>query len=284
MSAVVHAGLLFGRAYRGTIRIPVFAVMNLVQPMIWLLLFGQLFRRVVEIPGFAAPGDTYLEFIAPGVVMMTAMFGAAWAGTSFIQDMDRGVMDRLLASPASRAAMQVATMVWYAAVALVQGLVVLGVAWLCGARFDGGPLGILVLLLAAVLLTCLFAAMSNAFALLARSQEARDRAVAAHRAAADVPVVGGDGHAAVGRLGRDRRPVQPVRLGGGGRPRGALRLGRLGPGGRPARPARRGGADHDVAGHWRFPGLPRVRLTRTAAGRTAFRPAVGPGTSPALLP
>jgi ABC-2 type transport system permease protein len=172
MSAVVHAGLLFGRAYRGTVRIPIFAVMNLVQPMIWLLLFGQLFRRVVEIPGFAAPGDSYLEFIAPGVVMMTAMFGAAWAGTSFIQDMDRGVMDRLLASPASRAAMQVSTMVWYAAVALVQGLVVLGVAWLCGARFDGGLLGILVLLLATVLLTCLFAAMSNAFALLARSQEA----------------------------------------------------------------------------------------------------------------
>ncbi|PUB27891.1 ABC-2 type transport system permease protein [Promicromonospora sp. AC04] len=172
MSAVVHAGLLTARAYRGTVRIPVFAVMNLVQPMIWLLLFGQLFRSVVEIPGFAAPGDSYLEFIAPGVVMMTAMFGAAWAGTSFVQDMDRGVMDRLLASPASRAAMLVSTMAWYAVIAVVQGLVVLAVAWLGGARFDGGPLGIAVLFAAVVLLTCLFAAMSNAFALLARSQEA----------------------------------------------------------------------------------------------------------------
>src|SRR5690606_34370358 len=76
MTAVVHTGLLTARALRQGARIPVFMVMNLVQPMIWLLLFGQLFRSVVEIPGFST-GGTYLEFITPGVVMMTAMFGAA---------------------------------------------------------------------------------------------------------------------------------------------------------------------------------------------------------------
>ena len=172
---VTHAVLLTGRAARGTLRIPVFAVMNLVQPMLWLLRFGQLFRRVVEIPGFGGGGGggaTYLEFIAPGVVMMTAMFGAAWAGTGFVQDMERGVMDRLLASQASRAAMLVASMLWYAVVALGQGLVVLGVAWASGARFSGGVPGALATLAAVLLLTCLIAAISNMFALLARSQEA----------------------------------------------------------------------------------------------------------------
>jgi len=175
---VTHGLLLTGRAARGTMRIPVFAVMNLVQPLLWLLLFGQLFRKVVEIPGFAdgagagATGTSYLEFIAPGVVMMTAMFGAAWAGTGFVQDMERGVMDRLLASQASRPAMLVASMVWYAVVALAQGLVVLGVAWLSGARFSGGTAGALATLAAVLLLTCFVAAVSNMFALLARSQEA----------------------------------------------------------------------------------------------------------------
>lgn len=173
-----HALLLTGRAARGTLRIPVFAVMNLVQPLIWLLLFGQLFRRVVEIPGFAdgglagTTGASYLEFIAPGVVMMTAMFGAAWAGTGFVQDMERGVMDRLLASQASRPAMLVASMAWYAVVAVAQGLVVLGVAWVGGARFSGGVPGALATLAAVLLLTCFIAALSNLFALLARSQEA----------------------------------------------------------------------------------------------------------------
>ena len=173
--AMTHALLLTGRAARGTLRIPVFAVMNLVQPLLWLLLFGQLFRRVVEIPGFAAEGGTgasYLEFIAPGVVMMTAMFGAAWAGTGFIQDMERGVMDRLLSSQASRAAMLVSSMLWYAVVSVAQGLVVLGVAWAAGARFSGGVPGALCILAAVLLLTCFVAAISNLFALLARSQEA----------------------------------------------------------------------------------------------------------------
>jgi ABC-2 type transport system permease protein len=173
MNAVVHTAVLTARQYRGAMRIPVFMVMNLVQPMIWLLLFGQLFKSVVEIPGFGGTGGgSYLEFIAPGVVMMTAMFGAAWAGTSFVQDMERGVMDRMLASPARRGALTAATMVWFSALACAQALVVLGVAWLCGARFDGGWPGVGLLLVGVVLLTCLFAALSNAFALLARQQEA----------------------------------------------------------------------------------------------------------------
>lgn len=32
---------------------PVFVVILLVQPVIWLFLFGSLFRRVVELPGLA---------------------------------------------------------------------------------------------------------------------------------------------------------------------------------------------------------------------------------------
>lgn len=171
LTATTHTALLAFRLLRGTWRIPVYVLMNLIQPMIWLLLFGQLFRSVVEIPGFGS-GGSYLEFIAPGVVMMTAMFGAAWAGTTFVQDMDRGVMDRFLASPTSRGALMAASVIQTSIIAVVQALVVLAVAWLAGARFPGGVVGVLVMLLAVVLLTSLFSAMSNAFALLTRQQEA----------------------------------------------------------------------------------------------------------------
>jgi len=170
-TATQHTALLTARALRSVSRVPVFMVMNLVQPMLWLLLFGALFRSVVEIPGFGSD-STYLEFITPGIVMMTAMFGAAWAGTTFVQDMERGVMDRFLASPTSRGALMVASMACQAVIALAQALVVLGVAWLCGARFDGGLGGVGLLLLGVVLLTAIFSALSNAFALLTGQQEA----------------------------------------------------------------------------------------------------------------
>lgn len=171
LTAVTHAALLTVRLLRGTWRIPMFMVMNLVQPMIWLLLFGQLFKSVIEIPGFAQ-GGSYLEFIAPGVVMMTAMFGAAWAGTSYVQDMDRGVMDRFLASPTSRGALMAASVIQQSIIAVGQALIVLGVALVAGARFPGGVVGVLVMLVAVVLLTSLFSALSNAFALLTGQQEA----------------------------------------------------------------------------------------------------------------
>ncbi|MBM7829441.1 ABC-2 type transport system permease protein [Agromyces cerinus] len=164
-----HTAYLTLRQLRAAVRIPAFIVMNVVQPLIWLLLFGQLFTSVVDIPGFTG-GDNYLEFLTPGIVMMMALFGSAWAGTSYIQDMDRGVMDRFLTSPTSRGAMMVSTLVYQALLTLVQSLIVLGVAWLGGARFDGGPGGILILLLAAMLLTASFSALSNAAALLARNQ------------------------------------------------------------------------------------------------------------------
>jgi ABC-2 type transport system permease protein len=165
LSATTHTAILTGRALRGFARFPMYLAMNLIQPVIWLLLFGQLFKSVVNIPGFTGGGN-YLVFLTPGIVMMMALFGSAWAGTSYIQDMDRGVMDRFLASPANRGAMIVSTMLYQAVLTVLQTVVVLGVAWLAGARFDGGWPGLAVLLLAAVLLTCVFSAFSNAVALL----------------------------------------------------------------------------------------------------------------------
>jgi ABC-2 type transport system permease protein len=168
---LTHTALLTARQLRAFARVPAFLVMNLVQPVIWLLLFGQLFRSVVQIPGFSGGGD-YLVFLTPGIVMMMALFGSAWTGTTYIQDMDRGVMNRFLTSPTSRGALIGATLVYQALLTIVQTLIVLGIAWLVGARFAGGLPGILVLLLAAVLLTVVFGALSDAVALLARQQTA----------------------------------------------------------------------------------------------------------------
>jgi ABC-2 type transport system permease protein len=157
---------------RSLLRQPAFAAMTLIQPIIWLLLFGQLFKNVVHIPGFTQHAGSYLEFITPGVIVMTALFSSGWAGTVYIEDMDRGVMDRLLASPVSRGAMIVGTVAYQALTTVVQTLVVFGIAFAAGARFDGGAVGVLVTLLAACLISVVIASFSNAVALLVRQQEA----------------------------------------------------------------------------------------------------------------
>jgi ABC-2 type transport system permease protein len=167
-----HSVHLAVRSLRALWRQPAFAVMTLVQPIIWLLLFGQLFRSVVEIPGFSRSPNGYLAFLTPGVVVMTALFSSGWAGTVYIEDMNRGVLDRFLASPVRRGALMAGTLVYQAATTVVQTLVVLGVAVAAGARFPGGAAGVLVTLVAAVLVCVIMASLSNALALLLRQQEA----------------------------------------------------------------------------------------------------------------
>jgi ABC-2 type transport system permease protein len=127
---------------------------------------------VVTIPGFGTGHGSYLEFITPGIIMMTALFSSGWAGTVYIEDMNRGVMDRLLASPVRRGAMVTGTLAYQALTTVLQTLVVLGIAWLAGARFGGGVTGVAVTLLAAVLISVIIASLSNALALLLRQQEA----------------------------------------------------------------------------------------------------------------
>jgi ABC-2 type transport system permease protein len=167
-----HAGYLTARSTRALWRQPAFAVATLVQPIIWLLLFGALFQGVADIPGFGAEHGSYLEFITPGVVVMTALFSSGWAGTVYIDDMNRGVMDRLLASPVRRGAMMIGTLAYQGLTTVLQTLVVVGIAFLVGARFPGGVAGLAVTLLAAVLISVIVASLSNALALLLRSQEA----------------------------------------------------------------------------------------------------------------
>ena len=72
---VRHSGYLTVRSVRALMRQPWYMAVTLVQPIVWLLLFGQLFKSVVNIPGFAA-GGTYLEFITPGVIVMTSLFSS----------------------------------------------------------------------------------------------------------------------------------------------------------------------------------------------------------------
>jgi len=167
-----HSLYLTIRSLRTLLRQPAYVGATLVQPIIWLLLFGELFKNVVHLPGFTSQSGTYLEFLTPGVIMMTALFSSGWAGTVYIQDMERGVMDRLLASPVRRGAMMTGTLAYQAVTTFVQTVIVFGVAYAAGARFSGGAAGIGITLLAAALLSVVMASFSNALALLLRQHEA----------------------------------------------------------------------------------------------------------------
>ena len=157
------------RHIRTTLRIPVWIVVTLVQPFIWLALYGQLFRRVVDIPGFGA--TSYIQYLTPGVVIMTALFGAMWSGMGLVQDLNEGIVDRLLTTPVSRGALIVARVLHAALTVAVQSFIILLAGMAFGARFPGGVGGFLAILLLAALLASGIAGLSTCLALLTRREE-----------------------------------------------------------------------------------------------------------------
>jgi ABC-2 type transport system permease protein len=169
MSFLRDTWYLLWRHIVTTVRIPIWLFVTIVQPVIWLTLYGQLFRRVVEIPGFEA--GSYIQFLTPGVLIMSALFGAAWSGMGIIVDLNDGIMDRFLATPIRPAAIVTAAVLHSVLTGLVQATIILLMSLVLGARVPGGLGGVLAILLMAALLAAGLSFISNGIALVTRREE-----------------------------------------------------------------------------------------------------------------
>jgi ABC-2 type transport system permease protein len=158
------------RLLRSLVRRPAFVAITLVQAVVWLPLFGSLFRSVATVPGFGT--GAYIDYLTPGVATMSVLFSAGWTGIRFIDDMENGVMERLLASPTRRWAIVGGTVAHEAVIVAVQVALVVLLGWALGAHLRSGVLGVLVLILVAVTLSTAVAALSDALALVVRRREA----------------------------------------------------------------------------------------------------------------
>src|SRR3982074_981476 len=84
---------------RKLIHDPVELLTRMVQPVLWLLIFGQVFNRTRAIP---TGGISYLDFMSPGILAQSVLFGAIFYGISLIWERDLGILQQFLVSPAAR--------------------------------------------------------------------------------------------------------------------------------------------------------------------------------------
>jgi len=169
MTAVQHSSYIMVRYLRALWRQPAWIFVTLVQPVIWLLLFGALFERTVDIPGFAS--DSYIEFLAPGVIVMTAFFSAGWSGMGMIEDYERGILDRFLSSPVKKIALVMGPLMQNGLVILIQSAIIVVLALILGASFPNGVGGVLALIVISSILGAGFGALSNGLGLIFLKQD-----------------------------------------------------------------------------------------------------------------
>jgi len=172
MYALTDTWYIVMRDLRTRMRMPVFIFMTMFQPILWLVLFTQIFDSLGGIiSGTVGDDISYLQFFAPGVIVMTVLFGSAFSGFGTLMDIDAGIISKMLATPVNRVSIITGRVVATVVVGLIQAAIIFIVAIIMGVHVKTGIPGALFVLLLAALLGMGFAAFSNGLALLFKRQE-----------------------------------------------------------------------------------------------------------------
>jgi ABC-2 type transport system permease protein len=132
---------------------------TLGQPLLFLLAFGFGFG-----PIFAKAGQgNYMQFLAPGVIAMSILFTAMFAGMEVIFDRQFGFLKETLVAPVSRSKIMFGRTLGGATVAFLQGIIVFIITLCIGFRIQHLAL-IPVALLFMILISLLFTAFGTAIA------------------------------------------------------------------------------------------------------------------------
>ena len=159
--------IIFLRSMRLSLRQPLWVLIGLLQPILYLTLFGPLLQNIAASSGFQ--GDAWQVFV-PGLLVQLGIFGGLFVGFGIIAEIRSGVIDRQLVTPAARASIVAGRTLRDVVVITVQGIVLVGAAFALGLRVPVGALLIALVLVA--LLGAAFSFISNAIGIATKSEDA----------------------------------------------------------------------------------------------------------------
>jgi ABC-2 type transport system permease protein len=159
--------LIFERSLLLSLRNPVWVIMGILQPILYLLLFGPLLTNIAKMPGFP-PGGAFNVFV-PGLLVMTALFGSAFVGFGLCDEMREGVVERMTVTPMSRVAMLVGRSLRDVVLLVAQGLILVLLAVPFGLELNLGGVAVAFLMLA--LIGIMMSPVSYTLALILKSED-----------------------------------------------------------------------------------------------------------------
>jgi ABC-2 type transport system permease protein len=159
--------LMFVRNMQHTLRNPIFILVSMFQPLLYLFLFMPFLEDLGGVPGLPV-GKTVDVFI-PGLLVMLALFGSAFVGFSLIDELRTGVIERFLVTPVKRSAILLGRVLRDAMVLIAQCILITLVAIPFGLSVNVA--GFLLSLLLYGLIGISMASMSYSFALIYKSED-----------------------------------------------------------------------------------------------------------------
>ena len=165
-----QVGALALRSVTRTARQPASAIPPILFPVSLMLVNAAGLDASTRLPGF--PTDSFLAFALAVPFIQGALFSTMNAGTDLARDIQNGFLNRLALTSMRGSALLAGQLGGIVVLGLVQAVVYLLVGIAAGVDFASGPLGILVLLAFAALVSVGFGALGCFLALRTGSGEA----------------------------------------------------------------------------------------------------------------
>ena len=140
--AMRDSATMLRRNLRRTLRYPITAATGIGLPLVFLLLFVFVFGNTLGagMTGVSGGRDEYLEYVTPGVVLLSIAGAAQGTAIAVAMDMTEGIVARFRTMAIARVSVLTGHVVGSLIQTLVSMAVVLAVAVLLGFRPTAGPL------------------------------------------------------------------------------------------------------------------------------------------------
>lgn len=161
--------LIFQRQAQLLLRNPVWIVVGVFQPVMYLLLFAPLLKPALAPLGATSNEDVYRIFV-PGLLVLLAIFGGMFQGFGLIAELRAGIIERSRVTPVSRLALLLGRSLRDVVSLLAQASLITLLSLPFGLTVHLGYLLLAYLVLA--LIALMTSAASYGVALLVRSEDA----------------------------------------------------------------------------------------------------------------
>ena len=174
MSFISDTLFVLRRQQRLLLRVPVFLIVGVLQPILYLALFGPLLTRLPAgtLSGGSGTGGTAeaYQFFVPGLLIQLALFGSTFVGFAIISEWRAGIIERYRVTPVSRVALLTGRVLRDVVTLIVQSTVLILAGLAFGLR---APLGAVLLSYVYLVLVAIgLSSLSYAVALQLKSEDA----------------------------------------------------------------------------------------------------------------
>jgi ABC-2 type transport system permease protein/oleandomycin transport system permease protein len=160
----------FTLSYRNLLvwtRVPAYIVFTVVQPVMFVLMFRYVFGGAIQTNNVGG----YVNFLLPGIIGQTAAFASIGTAIALAIEVQKGVIDRFRSMPISRSAVLAGRLIADAARMTITLVVIVGVGYLVGFRFENGVVPAVAMVLLGILFGLTICAVSAFIGLAVKDEE-----------------------------------------------------------------------------------------------------------------